>query len=61
MNNDMFSMYLKNVVSKALSSGGTTMLEELAESLSDDSLGKLIDILSKIRDKRKNTVETKGG
>ena len=58
MNQDMFAMYMKNVLTKALSSGGTTMLEELAESLSDDSLGKLIDILSKIRDKRKNTVNS---
>ena len=58
MNQDMFAMYMKNVLTKALSSGGTTMLEELAESLPDDSLGKLIDILSKIRDKRKNTVNS---
>lgn len=59
MNEDMIGMYLKHLITKSLASGGTTMLSELAESLSTESLGKLIDILKKVYDKKRNVVNSR--
>ena len=56
MNQDMIGLFLKQAVAKALASGGTAFLEELADSLPTESLGKFIEILKKVYIKKKSTI-----
>jgi hypothetical protein len=61
MNGDFLKAYLKDAFAKSLKDGGSqagvTFMEELAEALTTDQLGKLIKILNRVYEKKKNVVE----
>ncbi len=56
MNNDMFVFVFKQALLRSLQSGGVTMIEELADSLPTDALGKFIAILQKVYKKKRNVI-----
>jgi hypothetical protein len=58
---DFIKNYLKSALDKGVKEGSRTIVEELAEGLSEDHLTKLIDILATVRSKKvmARTVEVK--
>jgi hypothetical protein len=49
---DFIKNYLKTALDKGLKEGSRTIVEELAEGLSEEHLTKLIDILATVRSKK---------
>jgi hypothetical protein len=58
VNSDFVKAYFKDAVVKSLKTGAGTMLEEMADTLTEEQLTDLIKIISKVRDKKKNTRNT---
>jgi hypothetical protein len=56
MMNDMFKLYAKDLLKKALAAGGEKVLEELCENYDADELDKIIGILSRVRNKKRHSV-----
>ena len=58
---DFIKNYLKSALDKGVKEGSRTIVEELAEGLSEEHLSKLIDILVSVRSKKitARTVEVK--
>jgi hypothetical protein len=56
---DLFGSMLKDMLRKGISSGTETMIAEAAENMPLEVLDKLIVLLSKVRDKKKNVVEAR--
>jgi hypothetical protein len=49
---DFIKMYLKSTLEKGLKTGGKSIVQDIVDSLSDDQLTKLIDLLVATRLKR---------
>jgi hypothetical protein len=49
---DFIKNYLRSALDKGVKEGSRTVVEELAEGLSEDHLTKLIDILASVRSKK---------
>jgi len=49
---DFIKMYLKSTLEKGFKTGGKSIVQDIADSLSDDQLTKLIDLLVATRLKR---------
>lgn len=58
---DFIKMYLKSTLEKGFKTGGKSIVQDIADSLSDDQLTKLIDLLVATRLKRveANKIEIK--
>jgi hypothetical protein len=61
MNPDFIKTYLKSTLEKGLKTGGRSVVQDIADSLSDEHITKLIDLLVETRKKRAeaNKVEIK--
>jgi hypothetical protein len=61
MNPDFIKMYLKSTLEKGFKTGGRSIVQDIADGLSDDHLNKLIELLVETRRKRAeaNKVEIK--
>jgi hypothetical protein len=56
MNNDFIKAFVKQALVKGVADGATSFIEELAEALTIEQLQKLIKMMNKILDKKKNTI-----
>jgi hypothetical protein len=58
MMNDMFKAYAKDLLKKALAAGGEKIFEELCDNYDVEDLDKIIGVLTRVRNRKKNTVTT---
>jgi hypothetical protein len=52
---DFIKMYLKSTLENAFKTGGRSVVQDVADGLSDEHLGKLIDLLLETKEKRAKT------
>jgi len=61
MSPDFIKAYLKSTLEKGFKTGGLSVIQDVADNLSDEQLTKLIDLLVETRKKRveANRIEVK--
>jgi hypothetical protein len=63
MNSDFFIAYVKEAIKKSLREGGATavfqLIEEVSEMLTAEQLGRLIDVMKKVHNKKRTVIEIK--
>lgn len=56
MNAIFFKQMFRDAIEKGFKQGGETFFEELCDTLTESQLSKLIALLSKVLEKKRNTI-----
>lgn len=57
LQSEMIKQFLREALVKSLKTGGTTMLEELAEALTEEQRRLFVSVLTRVQKRRSSTVD----